>query len=45
MYQNSILLAALDLEEVGTHGAVAFVHDFLVGKLLQPYNFPNIKVQ
>lgn len=42
-YDNSIILAALDLEEVGTHGAMAFIHEFLVKKILRPYNFPHIK--
>ena len=43
-FENSIILAALDMEEVGTHGAIAFVHEFLVKKILQPFDFPNIKV-
>ena len=40
---NTIILAALDLEEVGTHGAIAFVHDFLIKNFLYPYNFPQIQ--
>ena len=41
---GSILLAALDLEEVGTHGASAFLHEFLVEKVLRPFHFPVVKV-
>ena len=41
---GSILLAALDLEEVGTHGASAFLHEFLVEKILRPFHFPVVKV-
>ena len=33
------------MEEVGTHGAIAFVHEFLVRRILQPFEFPNIKVK
>eukprot|EP00093_Oithona_nana_P000102 00102.XXX_2075_1112_1 [CDS] Oithona nana genome sequencing. len=40
---GSILLAALDLEEVGTHGASAFLHEFLVEKILRPFHFPVVK--
>ena len=42
--KNSVILAALDLEEVGTHGAMAFLHEFFVPKILQAYDFPNLKV-
>ena len=43
-YDNSIILAALDLEEVGTYGAIAFIHDFLVRRVMQPFAYPDIKV-
>ena len=41
-FENSILLAALDLEEIGTHGAVAFVNEFVVDKILKDFNYPEI---
>ena len=41
---GSVLLAALDLEEVGTHGASAFLHQFLVDKILRPFGFPAVQV-
>ena len=43
-YDNSIILAALDLEEVGTHGAIAFIHDFLITRILRPFGYPDIRV-
>ena len=41
-FENSVVLAALDLEEVGTHGGIAFANDFLVEEILKDFNFPSI---
>jgi Zn-dependent M28 family amino/carboxypeptidase len=40
----TIILAAVDLEEVGTQGAIPFVHDFLIERILKPFNFPGVQV-
>lgn len=44
-FETSIILAAVDLEEVGTHGASAFVHDFLIEEILKPFNYSSVKVK
>ena len=41
-FENSVILAALDLEEVGTHGGIALANDFLVEEILKDFNFPSI---
>ena len=32
----------MDLEEIGTHGGIAFVTDFVVEKILKDFDYPNI---
>ncbi len=41
---NTVILLALDLEEYGTQGAMAFVHDVLIRTILKPFKFPEVQV-
>lgn len=40
----TFILVALDMEEIGTQGATAFVQDFLVKMILKPMGFPKFQV-
>jgi len=37
----SIILVAVDLEEIGSQGSLVFLHDFLIPKVLRPLGFPK----
>jgi hypothetical protein len=40
----TIILVAVELEEMGTQGAISLVHDFLIERILKPFTFPEVQV-
>ena len=42
--EYTLILVALDLEEYGTQGALAFVQDILIDRIMHPSGFPEFQV-
>ena len=40
----TVVLAALDMEEYGTQGSLAFVQEFLIRRILEPMGYPGFQV-
>ncbi len=43
-FNNTVILAFMDLEEYGTQGALAFVHEVLIKTILKPFQYPEVQV-